>query len=100
MRLLLHDGCGFAPRIANRERMSGIQCCPCGDTFVVKKGMAAEVAPTAAYYREIAAEIKDFATRAQVPEVRRDLLDLAERFTRMAEFVERRYPARRTEPLP
>lgn len=68
-------------------------------TIVALRSMAAEAPPTAAYYRKVAAEIRDFAMKAQVPEVRRDLLDLAERFARMADFVEKRYPARRTTPL-
>ncbi|HZK91861.1 MAG TPA: hypothetical protein VFC56_17095 [Stellaceae bacterium] len=41
--------------------------------------------PSAAYYRRIAAEIDRLAEQSQLPETRRELLDLAERFRRMAE---------------
>jgi hypothetical protein len=41
--------------------------------------------PTAEYYRRIAGEIEQLAQQSQLPEVRRELLDLAERFRRMAE---------------
>jgi len=41
--------------------------------------------PSAEYYRRIAAEIEELAAQSQLPEVRRELLDLAERFRRMAE---------------
>ena len=57
-----------------------------------KDGMTDGPAPTAGYYRQVAGQIRAFAHEARVPEVRRDLLDLAERFERMALFVERRYP--------
>jgi hypothetical protein len=40
--------------------------------------------PTAAYYRRVAAEIERLAEQSQTPEVRRELLGLAERFKRMA----------------
>ena len=43
-----------------------------------------------AYYRQIAAEITALAKKTQDPEVRRELLDLAERFRRLADHVERR----------
>jgi hypothetical protein len=48
--------------------------------------------PTTAYYRKISREIKELASRAELPEVRRDMLELAERFDRMAAYVEKRYP--------
>jgi hypothetical protein len=54
--------------------------------------MRDEQAPTAAYYRKTAREITELASRAQLPEVQRELLLLAERFGRMAAFVEKRYP--------
>jgi hypothetical protein len=57
--------------------------------------MTDERAPTAVYYRQVARQIREYARDAQLPEVRRDLLDLAERFDRMALFVEKRYPNRR-----
>jgi len=57
--------------------------------------MTDEPAPTADYYRQTAAEIRALADAAQLPEVRRDLFDLAERFDRMARYVARRYPHRR-----
>jgi hypothetical protein len=59
--------------------------------------MSGEQLPTAEYYRKVADEIRQIAERSRLPEVRRDLLDLAERFNRMAEHVERRHPCR-TEP--
>ena len=45
--------------------------------------------PTAEYYRRIAGEIEQLAERSQLPDIRRELLDLAERFRRMAERRER-----------
>jgi hypothetical protein len=62
--------------------------------------MTEEQAPTAAYYRRVARQIREHAHDAHLPEVRRDLLDLAERFDRMALFVEKRYPNRRRVRLP
>lgn len=59
--------------------------------------MSGEQRPTAEYYRNAAAEIRRLAERAQTPEVRRDLLDLAGRFDRLAEFVEHRDPCRTGE---
>lgn len=41
--------------------------------------------PSAEYYRRVAAEITELAGQSHTPEVRRELLDLAERFKRMAE---------------
>jgi len=40
--------------------------------------------PSAEYYRRVAAEIERLAGQSQTPEVRRELLELAERFKRMA----------------
>ena len=40
---------------------------------------------SAAYYRQMAAEVEILAQQAQSSEVRRELLELAERFRRMAE---------------
>jgi hypothetical protein len=54
--------------------------------------MIDEQGPTAAYYRKVAAQIRDLACRAQLPEVRSEMADLAERFDRMATYVETRYP--------
>jgi hypothetical protein len=45
--------------------------------------------PTAAYYRRVADEIEQLARQTQVPDVQRELLELAERFHRMAERRER-----------
>jgi aspartate/glutamate racemase len=56
--------------------------------------MNGEQLPTAEYYRKVAQEIRRFAEQSQLPEVRRELLDLAERFDRMAQHIERRYPHR------
>ena len=41
--------------------------------------------PSAEYYRRVAAEIERLAEQSQTPEVRRELLELAERFRRMAD---------------
>lgn len=54
--------------------------------------MIDEQGPTAAYYRKTAAQIRDLACRAQLPEVRSEMANLAERFDRMATYVEKRYP--------
>jgi hypothetical protein len=56
--------------------------------------MAEEQAPTAAYYRQVAKEIRDLATHVKTPDVRREMFEIAERFERMADYVERRYPDR------
>jgi hypothetical protein len=56
--------------------------------------MSGERLPTAEYYRNMAEEIGQLAERSQLPEICRELLDLAERFKRMADYVERRYPCR------
>jgi hypothetical protein len=62
--------------------------------------MTDDSAPTAAYYRNVAREIRAYAQQAQLPEVQRDLLDLAERFDRMAIYVARRYPNGRGDSRP
>jgi hypothetical protein len=41
--------------------------------------------PSAEYYRRVCAEIEQLAEQSQNPELRHELLDLAERFRRMAE---------------
>jgi len=41
--------------------------------------------PSADYYRQRAADLEQLAQQTQSPEIRHDLLDLAERFRRMAE---------------
>jgi hypothetical protein len=46
--------------------------------------------PTAEYYRGVAAEIDQLAEQTQLPELRRELYDLAKRFRRMAERRESR----------
>jgi hypothetical protein len=48
-----------------------------------------DLRPTAEYYRRIAAEVALLAERSQLPDIRRELLDLAERFRRMAERRDR-----------
>jgi hypothetical protein len=40
--------------------------------------------PSPEYYRRVAAEIEQLAERSQLPNIRHELLDLAERFRRMA----------------
>ncbi|HEY1431200.1 MAG TPA: hypothetical protein VGF39_06180 [Stellaceae bacterium] len=62
--------------------------------------MTDDSAPTATYYRNIAREIRAYAQQAQLPDVQRELLDLAERFDRMARYVEKRYPNGRSISLP
>lgn len=52
-------------------------------------------APTAAYYHETAARLRAFARESRFLEVRIELFELAQRFERMARYVERRYPERR-----
>lgn len=54
--------------------------------------MEGDQAPSAAYYRKTAGEIRDLASKAHLPEVRRELFELAERFDRMASYVEKHYP--------
>ena len=56
--------------------------------------MRARQERTAAYYREAAGQIRALASNAGLPEVRREMFDLAERFERIADYVERRYPER------
>jgi hypothetical protein len=56
--------------------------------------MAEEQEATAAYYRQVAKEIRDLATHAQNPDIGREMSEIAERFERMADYVERRYPDR------
>jgi hypothetical protein len=41
--------------------------------------------PSAEHYRRVAAEIERLAEQSHTPEVRRELLDLAKRFKRMAD---------------
>lgn len=41
--------------------------------------------PRAAYYRRIAGEIEALAEQSRLPEVKRELRELAERFRRMAD---------------
>lgn len=72
-------------------------CCTCqGELRGSKDGMSDERAPSADYYRQVAEQIRAFAYAARLPEVRRDLLDLARRFDRMALYVEERYPERQS----
>jgi hypothetical protein len=51
--------------------------------------------PTADYYRETAARLLAFARETRFPEVRIELSVLADRFERMARYVEQHYPHRR-----
>ena len=51
-----------------------------------------ETRPTAAYYRKTAEDLRELAGNAQLPEVRRELLELAERFERLAEYLEKTDP--------
>jgi hypothetical protein len=49
-----------------------------------------EKRPDAAYYRQRADEIEELAARSQSPDIRRELLEIAERFRRMAERREQK----------
>jgi hypothetical protein len=49
-----------------------------------EQGMSARRELTPAYYREMADNVREAARTAKIPEVRRELLELAERFERMA----------------
>ena len=64
----------------------------------LNRDMVYEPGPTAAYYRKVASEIRDLARRAQQPGVRSEMADLAERFERMAAYVEKRFPNGRGSP--
>lgn len=44
--------------------------------------------PSPAHYRRVAAEIEQLAAQSHIPEIRRELLHLAERFRRMADHRE------------
>ncbi|HEY1299473.1 MAG TPA: hypothetical protein VGF07_03200 [Stellaceae bacterium] len=46
--------------------------------------------PSAAYYRQVAAEILGLARKTRLPELRAELIELAERFRRMAAYANRR----------
>ena len=62
--------------------------------------MTDEKLPTAAYYRKTAEDLRELAGNAQLPEVRRELLDLAERFDRLAEYLEKTDPSGRGKTTP
>lgn len=68
---------------------------PAGER-ILKDGMTDKPAPTADYYRQTAARLLAFARETRFPEVRIELLVLADRFERMARYVEQRYPHRRS----
>jgi hypothetical protein len=55
--------------------------------------------PTAEYYRQTAGRLLAFARETRFPEVRIELLVLADQFERMARYVEQRH-ARRQSSLP
>lgn len=59
---------------------------------VTKPGMTDEQRPTAAYYRNTAEHLRELAANAQLPEVKRELLDLAAHFDRLAEYLEKTDP--------
>jgi hypothetical protein len=89
---LLHNRCDdFAPPGALEPR-AGQGCYRRGGNLPFREGMTNDSAPTATYYRNVAREIRAYAQQVQLWEVQRDLLDLAERFDRMALYVEKRYP--------
>ena len=54
--------------------------------------------PTAEQYRTTAAEIRQTALRSQSEEICRELLELAERYERLAAHAERRQHARSKQP--
>ena len=66
---------------------------PVGDRMTDEK-------PTAAYYRDTAENLRKLAGTAQLPEVRRELLELAERFDRLAEYLEKTDPSGRGKAPP
>jgi hypothetical protein len=49
--------------------------------------------PTAEQYRTTAAEIRETARRSQSEQIRRELLELADRYERLAAHAERRRAA-------
>ena len=51
---------------------------------------------TEAYYRQVVDDITGFAREARDSEVRQELLELAERFRRLAAYVETRCGSRGT----
>lgn len=52
--------------------------------------MTGEQEPRATYYRQMAGKLRELAGAVQMPEVRSELLEFAERFERMAAWVARR----------
>ena len=61
-----------------------------GETAIMFRSIPDELKPSSAeFYREKAAEIRGAARAANTPGVAADLLDIAERFERMAAYVER-----------
>jgi hypothetical protein len=51
--------------------------------------------PSAAYYRQVSADIIELAKTTRQPELRRELLEFAERFRRMADYAESHSSQRR-----
>ena len=60
---------------------------------VLTNGMAEEN-PTlrAAHYRQQAKDVRSFAERAAVPDIKKQLLEIAERYDRLAERAEKGQP--------
>jgi hypothetical protein len=83
-----------AKRRDNGREPAAIHSVSLLEGYIGTGGVASAKEPTAAYYRAVAEEIVRNARKAQNPDIRSELLELAERFRRMAIYVERRYPAR------
>ena len=97
---------GVAGAAMNAERGAGpghtvwepdAFCCVTAAARIARKvkrgtirGMTDAQQRTPEYYREKARQIWRLALRARAPEVRLELLDIADRFARMAAHVERR----------
>jgi len=56
---------------------------------VLTNGMVEDNRARADRYRQQAKEIRAFAERAAVPDIKRQLLDIAERYDRLAERAEK-----------
>jgi hypothetical protein len=63
-----------------------------GLAFSIGPYRVSDPRPTADYYRRVATELEELAAQTQSPDVRRELLDLADRFRRMAARRERDGP--------
>ena len=83
-------GCLSASKSIHRINALEMSALASGEAVKELRGL-----PTAAYYREVAAQMRDLARRMRLPEARSETADLAERFERMAAYVDKRYPTGR-----